>query len=479
MDNTEEITKLIKTILGNENLKSKNTAEIAPTDAKQIKTVTAAEIKDEIKEKEDVDVKPERPGLPTIAKRIEIAAPLLRFPLITQRKPQISAFTPCAMNCFIVQHYMDTLMGENSYFLDQEPLWNSMISRLYTSLIFYYQTLRCMDYAKIGSQTTKNLIKAFIQDYPPERFPVPGPILPIMKSLSVAEPTDKTFGIVTPRLPELPGPQTANALLSEAHLEMLLLPNMPIMAGILNDMMQPDERDYTTIEAFSNEANFEINGHEFEAQNWNQAERDVWLQPGMTHALESPPETNSNFLIDGGFLRIPEIQAATELSTIRDYLLLVDTQWIDNLIPIMTRYSMFFKESGNLGQCSITGPTAGLIRSRPTTLTSGNAQANIAFNLTHWGNEIYPFRLVYDQRSFEMNIPQLYQAMGQYASINTSTVYRGMGVWNNLNTVGHGRSGPYWDQHPSYLRYPEDKGMLEVEQIVNNHYFIEDPSSKN
>jgi len=89
----------------------------------------------------------------------------------------------------------------------------------------------------------------------------------------------------------------------------------------------------------------------------------------------------------------------------------------------MITYCSFFKESSNLGAISETAATN-------LTLTRS------AFP------DVYPYKWIYEQRSYEPAIPQLYQLLGQYSGINTRCDYRGMNAWSRINTPASGRTGP-------------------------------------
>ncbi|CAI6355443.1 unnamed protein product [Macrosiphum euphorbiae] len=91
--------------------------------------------------------------------------------------------------------------------------------------------------------------------------------------------------------------------------------------------------------------------------------------------------------------------------------------WLERLIPIMSTYCSFFKETATLGHCSPFGPSTGLISSKMTTLTSNNAAGNIIYQLQEAFPDLYQYVQTYDHRSYEISIPQPHQLMGQYSAI--------------------------------------------------------------
>lgn len=152
-----------------------------------------------------------------------------------------------------------------------------------------------------------------------------------------------------------------------------------------------------------------------------------------------------------------------------------NSTWFHNIIDVMSTYCAFFRESTTLGSCSPYGPTAPLIRSSCHTLTSNTAQENIILNLDHAFPGKYPFILKYHHRSYEMNIPQVFQLMGELSTINTSTTYRELPLWGNINGNQTGRTAPYWDQNPSNLHSQEKQSIIEIQNIVSSNYYVENP----
>lgn len=470
-----ETETVLKTILKNEGLTTQNVVDSVPGPSTS-KIISTPEVKEEIKPQQDVNIKPESLPLPTIAKKIEIAAPLARFPFILKKDKRISTYFPSSMNYYTVLHYMDDLMASNLYFTDKGYIWHPFISRLYFGVLYYYQVLRAMHHAKVLSSHDSVFVTNLIAQLPPERLSVPGPLIPILKSITCSEPTDPYYTYVVPSISSRPGPDSAQDLIGR-ETSILMSPNLPFICGVIHNMIHR-RMEYIDEDSYTDREEFIINGHAFEIENWHPVERNVFIQPGMTYLPETSDELNAEFLANAGDLEIPNFAEDDNIEDIPSYTLLHDVEWIDRINETMSTYCSFFKDSGNLGQCSPYGPPTGLIRSRLHTITSATAETNIANTLTKWSPEMYPFQLIYDQRSYETNIPQPYQAMGQYACINTSTSYRGLGSWYNLNANNQGRIGPYWLQNPSNLRIAEDKGMSEIGRIVADYYYIEDPGSK-
>ncbi|XP_044003450.1 IAA-leucine resistant 2-like [Aphidius gifuensis] len=406
-----------------------------------------------------------------------MAIPNTRFPLILIRRPAVSTFVPTAFNYYQAIHYMDDLILTSFFSEKTGFVWHPFLSRLYFGALFYIQTRRAALYANYGSQVEKAKTRELLESFPPERLPIPGPLVPMLQCIAAAETEYPGYGTIIPYIPDRAGPLVGHLIPTDTS--MLALPNLPVIAGFLNTIITAENDeipDYTIPATFSNAEDHIINGYEFPNLHWNDSMRNVLLQPGMAHTPETLPDIDALINANGADLKIPIINAQTDLRSTSSYFLLDDTEWLEALIPTMAAYCSFFKESGNLGNCSPSGPTAGLVCSKLTLLTSDTAAANLANTLTSAFPDRYPYSLVYQYRSTESIIPQPYMAMGQYAAINTSCEYHGMADWARINLPNDGRTGPYWDIAPPRLEQLNNNCFGEIQQIIRSCYYIEDPS---
>uniref|UniRef100_A0A1Y1LSF2 Uncharacterized protein n=1 Tax=Photinus pyralis TaxID=7054 RepID=A0A1Y1LSF2_PHOPY len=474
----QEEGPLIDAVLKTEGLPSLNVAAPLIEDTTASKSQTT-DLVEQRKHKQDTDFKPKSETQPALAAKYEIAVPLLRFPLTLKKLRKVSTFIPISINYFQVLHYMDTLMSSNVYFLRLGLPWHPLLSRLYFAIVFFIQTLRAMRYARIGSSATRTFTEQLLKDYPPEKIPIPGPLFPMLQSLCACESDDPLYGIICPQIRNDIGPEEASTLFEEGTQD-YILPNIPVITGFLNSIIHADPDnipDYSDSSTFDTEVDREINGHIFEAHHWTPAERATLLSPGLSNKIESNPDIDEVMRDRGQELDIPRIDPDDNVNGIENFMLMdTNSTWFHNIIDIMSVYSTFFKESTTLGSCSPHGPTAPLVRSRFTNLSSRIAAENIIFHLDHAFPDTIPYRLRYSHRSYEMNIPQNYQLLGEFAAVNTSADFRGLPFWGRFNGENTGREGPYWNQNPSNLHTLEEENILEIENLIANNYFIENPN---
>lgn len=476
-DSTAQERALDSAILKIANEQSLNCTSHDPSLKPTFERISIAELKDQVIDRPDITLKPEKKNELPFDRKDIIASSLIQAPIIKRKHLNISTFTPTMFNYYKVIHYMDTLMYDNLYYERSGVIWHPLVTRLYCGFLCYYQTLRAMSYSQLGSSATRQIARQLENDLPPDRLPVPGPLLPILKTICACSPNDPYYLRVSPSIPDIPGPDDIDQIIS-AHSQMLGMPNLPFLTGLANNIItaDPDDiPDYTDKASFSDREAIEVSGYVFNADAWTQQDRNLLCQPGNSETLETTRDLDTQFNELGHQLQLPIIDVATDISHLTEFLMLDNIEWIDTIIPTMSYYSKFFRFSGTLGNCSPFGPTSSLMRSRPINLTSRTAAENIIYIMTEAFPDMYPYQLIYDQRSFELSTPQMYMLTGQYACINTRCDYRGLDAWSQINIPAHGRNGPYWDQHPSNVRIAEDKGFEEIEDIISNHYYVDSP----
>lgn len=476
----EEQMKLIASTLSGQKLDTINLVEQEKSDKIESSTTSNVANREQEFLKPDIDTKPEKPAIPAFARKDEIARALLRFPLLKRTKPVTSTFAPTTFTYFEVIHTMDSLMSDNLYFLNTGVTWHPLISRIYFSILIYLQVFRAMDYAKVGKSFDRLSIARVLQDLPPERLPIPGPLVPMMKSICASQPEDDFFGLVTPEIVPEALPLQYTDLIPQLA-SMYMMPNIPILVELLNmiiDAPEDEIPDFSSQSTIQLGQPFNINGHDFPEDMWTSTERTALLQPGMIYPTESTKEMDEEMNRFGTDLGLPDIEPVDQSNGLLEYTLLEDTAWVDRLIPIMSTYCSFFKDSSNLGACSPYGPQTGLIRARPERFTGRNLADNEINTLENGFPGTHPFLFEYDFRSYEYSIPQMIQSMGQLSAINTSIEKRGLENWSYINSTGPGRTGPYWSQNPTNLERSQVKGLMATKAIVADYYFIENPGNK-
>ncbi|CAI6359237.1 unnamed protein product [Macrosiphum euphorbiae] len=192
-----------------------------------------------------------------------------------------------------------------------------------------------MDHSKIGDYNVRLMHAQIEKDLPPERLPVPGPLLPMLKSLCATSPYDSHYIIVSPFVPSHPGPRNHGELISPYDY-MLGMPNIPAILGFANSIITApadDIPDYTNQDTFSDDAAHTLNGHLFPIGQWTAQDSSLLLQPGLHQTPETNEELDEQLNLYGSKLMIPIINVNTPLVTLKNFTCLSSISWIENLLP--------------------------------------------------------------------------------------------------------------------------------------------------
>lgn len=437
------------------------------------------------------------PHIPT--KDDETDCPLHDAALTRPFRPFASAemnlFVPSALTMFSII----TMMNNRYASLHANGLngtadnWIPQVTQIYCSVLFYIQILRCEVAAGIASAGHTVFLRTFVENFPLETLPVPGPLVPFFRSISLTGTGLPGYNDVCPFLPKT---YTNAPLLirmatdilgttnvySGAHLG---LPNIPVMFDQFFKVMNH-------VQAGFRYSNF------------------VWLQHFFDLPIPLPVTTSQNVLsaktvMQGAFFMGPKPQAsdglvhryvnfvsayAHDFPPARSVLNLNET-WkatpIDNILEMSDRMRWFrvfiqgmnsftahWNGSTNLAKIPPVSSTAGLIVysiNRPSLIPrSGlfrSAQPDtdrhsVEYSYKASGENPCPYVPAedLDDSQIAMVNNTLESAIPADANIND---------WGTLNVT---RYGPYWTRSP-VPRATEAVDLTErIESIITSTAFF-------
>ena len=89
-----------------------------------------------------------------------------------------------------------------------------------------------MNHARLLHSEGAQTLSTFLDAFPADSLPISSPLLDLFKTLCCSQPEIPTYGVVSPVLPSLPGPETRDAfMLADATSH--VLPNIPGIFALL------------------------------------------------------------------------------------------------------------------------------------------------------------------------------------------------------------------------------------------------------
>lgn len=469
-----------------------------------IKTDTDSQISEQIDKIRDVDAETEKPKLETgstddkkkhktkasMAKpkappseSHHILKPFNDTTMSGKRQDTISTFVPSAYMMYYTVHLMDDTIRKNSYFKKLQDAWHPFISRIYFGILFYVQTLRAQLSMDTIDFTSRNFLKKFLSDYPPERLPVPGPLVTLFECLAPARPGSTLRTYVTPAIPENIGPREAS-LLIDYHAEntgALILPNIPMLIGFANLITNAQANaipDFTVRESFNDTIDRSLNGSVFTATHWTEQQRAALLLPGMLYPPETDRAIDTSFNVYGKRLNLPLIVGTTRTRDVPSYLQLkTDNNWFGEILPIMSSYCEFFTDSRSLAECRISDTSSPLI----TTEYRKNSVKTDPF-ITESLNYAFPtftcVSLEAMHHTTETNIAPGSAMIAQSSQLNVKITAENVQLWHHIGQIEYTRFGPYWHISPEKRHSTSESSYKSKSAIITSVYALSKPTNK-
>lgn len=133
------------------------------------------------------------------------------FPFLTTRithpnRKRLSTYIPCSHFMFYIIHHLNDLLIDNFYFKRSCPEYHPYILRLYFGILFYIQTLRAMNDVGLLNSTRYEFLTRFLDAHPLESLSIPGPLLPLFKTICTSQPEYGNYAKLSPTLPNHLGP---------------------------------------------------------------------------------------------------------------------------------------------------------------------------------------------------------------------------------------------------------------------------------
>lgn len=292
---------------------------------------------------------------------------VMRVYLIRPSRFKVSTFIPSSRRMYTILHSMNQVIMNNFYARRSMPALHPLPVRIYFGILFYIQTLRCMYAVNRIDSDQADFINRFLSVYPPEDLHIPGPLLLLFKAISTSQPEDTSFGKVSPAFPDFIGPENKDALHTSAGMSSFL-PQVPILMAMNFNLANLDPgvnsvSQWSPIKPGSSDlpADVTFMGHTFARNRSSWSDHSAWAlsTPGVEYPIEANAQLMDSYRQNAFTLSIPD--ANDDIQTTEHFLGLNDLEWFGQLNEMMTIYAKFFRGSGTLSDCSLSGVSSNQI----------------------------------------------------------------------------------------------------------------------
>jgi hypothetical protein len=147
-----------------------------------------------------------------------------------------SFYVPDCYALFSAAFYMCELLTANSLVHEVDPSFMSLTLYLYVAHLFYFQILRVRDVVGELTREERRCLRHYENIGPAESWPIPTPLIAIIRSLGLVQPPSKYYGKIIPKLPTFAG-FTAGHSLANIHAvtSIARVPVIPAMQQFLHN----------------------------------------------------------------------------------------------------------------------------------------------------------------------------------------------------------------------------------------------------
>lgn len=372
-----------------------------------------------------------------------------------------NTFVPNTTGLFYTLSLMDKMLAKTFKARRSHQMMNPYAHTLYFAILVAVQTARCMKYANVlDSEEDLSFLEIFLDNFPPEKLAIPGPLLPYFKALTTFKHQNEQYSRVTPAFPA----ESIDCSAPQYHVRECyagpIFPNVPVSVALYNmfktavtaadssafhDAHWPFTLDTTNTDTPQHyTADVVVAGYSFAADRaWN-------ILPA--HNLNSPSSRFRPILPRDFFTNLkdniddwhsaPITTPTTQISSLRAYLSMNRMTWFKSFLAPMSIYSSMWIGSGSLADCSVDGPAPGAYINRyqqnPTAPTTPDKafDSNAHFTLS---------TRMYTTHGTPEPINERIAAYSQIHS-RLSTDH----PMNNYLAAHRYRAGNVWDARPLY-----------------------------
>lgn len=387
---------------------------------------------------------------------------VMRVWIVRPSRFKVSTYPPSSLRMYFILNCMNIVIMNNFYAKRSMPALHPLPVRIYFGILWIIQTLRCMKFANRIDQDQSDFIVRFLNAYPPEDLHIPGPLLAVFKSLSTSQPEDLSFGKVCPHVPDQLGPAEKSDIIKNSSYS-VLIPQVPILMAMNNILVNlpntvVSESQWSPIKP--GQANLPaavtFMGYTYVQDRTQWADLQSWAlaSPGAEFPIEANATLMDTYRQNAFILDIPDAPADIEMTP--NFLNLQDLEWFGRLNEMMAIYAKYFRGSGTLADCALSGVSANQVYGTYRNQTTPPSRP------TGFGDRTSRVKLVSTHKTTTRELQQLFE----YMAFNSQT---NMQLPSNHPFKPRAgapqpgvKEGPFWDIRPESSESSLDESYLGI-----------------
>jgi hypothetical protein len=447
-------------------LSPKNFSELQPSEVKP-KTTSSVSVSAEPQPASDLKRSaadaPQKKPAPAAS---DILTPYLGTKILYASRKRVSSYMPSALMMFHIVHLINVNLVDNFYFKRYCPDYHPYVLRLFYGILFHIQVLRAAHDALQLDHDQHEFLARFLSNFPPDTLPIPGPLIPLFKTICSSQPEITSYGKLFPRLPAQPGPALRSSFVAN-HNWILFIPQVPAILALLehlNSLINGETPVYPKkgqhVPVASRAVTF--GHHAFPAQATRTAlEKWSLVCSGLEYPCEADAKLNEAFAERYDNFDLPTTTDTDDLSTYPGFLSMErQMSWFSTVKDVAAAASLYYEGSGTLADCSPHGLVANQLTvnySTPATLPT--APTKVADKASRFP---FAFRLSTSARA----LPALTETMASMAQthIHVFTTHPFAGEFGMGNTI----TGQFWDIHPIEQSSEDEESFNALPGVVKS-----------
>jgi hypothetical protein len=294
----------------------------------------------------------------------DVLLPYARVHVTYAPRKKLSTYCPSALVMDYIVHLINDNLVDNFYFKRSAPDYHPYILRLYFAVVFWIQCLRAGHDVRALDVSKHQFLVRFLEAHPAESLAIPGPLLPLFKTLCSSQPENPLYGKVYPKLPEFVGPDRRSDFIRNEP-QAFILPNVPGILALLSDLNSLISTDPPTqvkkgkhIPVTSNANQPKSFGfHTFPVPD-ERSNQEKWslCSSGLQYPCEADLRLNADFAERYDDFDFPALAANDCLLELDQFMSMESSMaWFAQVKSVAATAASYFEGSGTLADCSPHG----------------------------------------------------------------------------------------------------------------------------